>query len=276
MVLSLPENLTLPALSDHRETPATPVSEPVLNRLAAGLSHTVNNALTGVFGYLELGLRQATPGSPLHGHLENGLDCAVQAAAAVRRVVAFASRAQRGVAFETVALRLLAREAADAIRARAVSGISVLLVADSPCYVQADSSLLRSALDELMQNALEAMPTGGMLTLHVEELDGRCHLSVSDTGPGLPPEIRSHPFQAFRTTKASMHLGLGLVLCRDAIQTMDGKLTLASVAGQGTTATLSFPVAAPVSRPDAAQPTGVAPPFSPSALARAGRSLQLK
>src|SRR5229473_2447102 len=64
----------------------------LLRQLAASLAHNVNNALTGVVGYLELALAQAPPESALAAHLHSSLSCAFRAAAVVRQIVAFAAR----------------------------------------------------------------------------------------------------------------------------------------------------------------------------------------
>lgn len=68
--------------------PADPPPDPAVERLAAGLADTVNNALVGVIGSLELALSQAPPGSTVHEHIRDSLNCAWHAARTVRRVVA--------------------------------------------------------------------------------------------------------------------------------------------------------------------------------------------
>ncbi len=119
--------------------------------------------------------------------------------------------------------------------------VTAEVTGDSPGWTQGNVALLENTLHHLLTNAVEAMPAGGVLTLHVHDEGDLCCLSVRDTGPGVAPEVIAHLFEPFVTTKASGHLGLGLALCRDMVQVQRGRLQVASLAGQGATVTLSFP-----------------------------------
>jgi signal transduction histidine kinase len=215
--------------------------DPLLRQLAASLAHNANNALTGVVGYLELALAQAPPDSDLALHLHNSLTCAFRAAAVVRQIVAFAAKPEH---VETLAVLSL-REAAERALARHSSllppNVTAHIVGESAGWTQGNAALLDSALDQLVANALEAMPDGGALTLFLHEEGERSCLSVSDTGPGIPPEVVARLFEPFVTTKACGHLGLGLPLCHALVRAQRGRLQVASLAGQGATVTLSFP-----------------------------------
>jgi two-component system, NtrC family, sensor kinase len=214
-----------------------------LRRLGGSLAHHVNNALTGVVGHLELALRQAPPDGLVTDHLLDALRCARQAADAVKRVVGFACPAPGREGLGPVSLRELAEQVAARARLLAPAGVTVETHADGPAWVTASAHLTRTALDQLVRNALEAMPKGGRLTLRVEGRGGRPALSVSDTGPGPSAEARAHLFEPFWTNKPTGHLGLGLVLCREVVEAQGGGLRLTGGEGQGTTATLSLPAA---------------------------------
>jgi signal transduction histidine kinase len=267
------------AVSSPPENAVLPGSEVALRRLAATLGHNVNNPLTGVIGYLELGLREASPGSPLHDHLTNSLECAYQAAAAVKRIVTFAFRSQGAEGLAPLSLRAVAERAAEIARGLRVPGLTITVVGESSAWVHASDALVESALEQIVENAIEAMPAGGTLTFRVKDEGGRRCLSVCDTGGGMPTEVLAHLFEPFLTTKPSGHVGLGLVLCRDMIQAQGGTLTVVSFAGQGTTVSLSLPAvvapsaalpdARPAPRLDPRQSTATKPPLSAAALARA-------
>jgi signal transduction histidine kinase len=220
------------------------VGPDALRRLGGCLAHHVNNALTGVVGYLELALRAAPPAGPVTDHLRSALHCAHQAADTVKRVVSFASRAPAAEALAPVSLREAAEQAAERARLLAPPGVAVEVQAEGPAWVPASAHLTRTALDQLVRNAVEAMPLGGRLTLRVEGKAGRHALSVSDTGGGLSAEARAHLFEPFWTNKPTGHLGLGLVLCREAVEAQGGALQLTAFDGQGATATLSLPAVA--------------------------------
>jgi signal transduction histidine kinase len=212
-----------------------------LRRLGGSLAHHVNNSLTGVVGCLELALRQAPPSGPLTDHLHDALRCAHQAADTVKRIVGFACHAPAAEAGGPVSLREAAEQAAERARQLAPAGVTVETHADGPAWVTASAHLTRTALDQLVRNALEAMPRGGRLALRVEMKAGRHALSVSDSGPGLSAEARAHLFEPFWTNKPTGHLGVGLVLCREVAEAQGGALQLSGGEGQGTTVMLSLP-----------------------------------
>jgi signal transduction histidine kinase len=231
-----------PALAEATAVAATGgrASGELLRRLTAALAHNVNNALAGVVGYLELALRSAEPGSPVHAHLTHGLRCALQGAERVRRMVAFAHRPEAAlpamVCLKGAADRAVSRAAVDR------PGLGVLLATPAAsCPVRANEPLLELVLEQLISNAAEAMPEGGTLTLRAWDEGHRRCLSVGDSGPGLSSEVRRHLFEPYFTTKSFGHLGLGLALCRDVIEAQGGALHITSVEGYGTTVTLSFP-----------------------------------
>jgi signal transduction histidine kinase len=208
-------------------------------RVTAALAHNVNNALAAVVGHLELALREADPDSPLRARLAQGLGCVFRAAERVRRMVAFARRPEASRA-AALCLRGAAEEAAR--RAADTSSLRVVLHGpELPCPVRINESLLYLVLEQLVSNAVEAMPGGGTLTLTAWDEGPRRCLSVGDTGHGLSAEVRRRLFEPFFTTKSFGHLGLGLALCRDVIEGQGGALHVTGAEGEGTTVTLSFP-----------------------------------
>ena len=78
----------------------------------------------------------------------------------------------------------------------------------------------------------------------------RIEIAVSDTGPGIPPDLHQRVFEAFFTTKGSKGTGLGLTVSRKLIEELGGRIAVASVPGHGATFTLSLPTE------PAAEPTG--------------------
>jgi signal transduction histidine kinase len=223
------------------QAPAPPGGRPLL-RLLAGLAHTVNNALTGTVGYLELTLRDAPPDGDLAAHARAGLACAHRAAEALRQVIAFATAPAKAHS-AVVALRDLAATAASTARVCAGRGVSVHLVGENAALVEGHAAMIAAAVEVVVRNALEAMPENGRLTIETEEWDGRCRLWVRDSGPGIPDEVQDRLFEPFVTTKPFGHLGVGLSLARELAQAQGGSVTLASSVGLGTTVVFSFPAA---------------------------------
>jgi signal transduction histidine kinase len=254
-----------PLSTEPTPLPAPEAGAPLLRRLAASLAHNVNNALTGAIGYLELSLRTVVAGSEQEQYLRASLTCAHRAAEAVRRIVTFLCRVRPPETLGPVSLRALADEAVETVRRTGTPGLVVAVEGADAGWARADVLLLRAALQPVLHNALEAMPAGGRLTLHIEEEAGWRCLAVSDTGPGMPEQILAQPFEPFVTTKPSGHLGLGLALCQEMVQVQGGRLEVRSAPGRGTTVLLAFPAATAPADPTTAQESDLpgVPPSSP-------------
>jgi signal transduction histidine kinase len=115
--------------------------------------------------------------------------------------------------------------------------------------LDADPELLKTCLLNLMINALDAMPAGGLLRATVARTvsDGREVLSVrvSDTGHGMTPEAVEAAFEPYFSTKET-GLGLGLALTRKIVSDHGGSITLTSAPAEGTQAEILLPVGAAV------------------------------
>lgn len=106
--------------------------------------------------------------------------------------------------------------------------------------IQADSDQLRQVLINLIQNAADAMPNGGSLTLATQANNGHLELTVSDTGQGIPKEILPRIFDPFVTTKPNGN-GLGLAVVYSIVQSHRGTIHAASSPGLGATFTVRLP-----------------------------------
>jgi len=107
--------------------------------------------------------------------------------------------------------------------------------------IQADPDQLRQILINLIQNAADAMPEGGTLTLATSMNDGHLELTISDTGKGIPKELLPKIFDPFVTTKPN-GTGLGLAMVQTLVRAHHGSISIASTPAHGTTFTLRFPV----------------------------------
>jgi len=106
--------------------------------------------------------------------------------------------------------------------------------------IAGDPELLHRALSNLILNAIEAMPTGGTLTLRTRQENGRTYVAVSDTGGGLTLEERDRLFTPYFTTK-EQGTGLGLAIVQSVISDHGGKITVQSEPGDGTTFSVELP-----------------------------------
>lgn len=111
--------------------------------------------------------------------------------------------------------------------------------------MQADATLLRRALENLILNAMDAMPAGGVLMLRTTLEKNEIHLEVSDTGTGLTPEECQRLFTPYYTTKQH-GTGLGLAVVQSVISDHGGRISVESEMGIGTTFHIYLPVKASV------------------------------
>ena len=117
---------------------------------------------------------------------------------------------------------------------------AVVEVGDGLGSVLVDALKIRRVMDNLVRNAVEAMPKGGELSVKAHLYDGGVLVEVSDTGEGVPEEVLGGLFKPFHTTKAG-GLGLGLAYCKRAIEAHGGTIEAESKAGEGTKITISMP-----------------------------------
>jgi signal transduction histidine kinase len=110
----------------------------------------------------------------------------------------------------------------------------------------ADARRLRQILFNLLANAVSFSPGGATITLVAERRAGEVAFSVTDKGPGIPPEVLEKVFNWFETHPLGSHHrgpGIGLSLVRSFVELHGGKVTISSVVGEGTTVTCTFPTA---------------------------------
>jgi two-component system nitrogen regulation sensor histidine kinase NtrY len=113
--------------------------------------------------------------------------------------------------------------------------------------IQADAALLRRAIENLILNAMDAMPAGGVLMLRTTHEDGSVDLEISDTGSGLTPEECDRLFTPYYTTKQH-GTGLGLAIVQSVVSDHNGRISVESESGVGTSFHIRLPIKPP-SRP---------------------------
>jgi two-component system, NtrC family, nitrogen regulation sensor histidine kinase NtrY len=121
--------------------------------------------------------------------------------------------------------------------------------------IQADSTLLKRALENLVLNAMDAMPAGGVLMLRTTQQNGGIQLEVSDTGTGLTPEECDRLFTPYYTTKQH-GTGLGLAIVQSVVSDHGGRISVESEAGVGTSFHIFLPMKPPPRSVDHAPSNG--------------------
>jgi signal transduction histidine kinase len=130
---------------------------------------------------------------------------------------------------------------------------------DSLPEIDADPDLLHRAFQNLVLNALDAMPAGGMLTLRSSNGEDTVRIEISDTGKGLTPEECSRLFTPYYTTK-QQGTGLGLAIIQSVVADHHGTISVTSEEGRGATFRIDLPKHQPGAtvRPKSDLPSGVA------------------
>ena len=125
--------------------------------------------------------------------------------------------------------------------------------------VRVDRGQVQRVVINLLSNAAEAMPHGGLVRIATRATpDGAAEVLVEDSGPGIPPEVESRIFDPFFTTKAD-GTGLGLSISRRIVEVHGGSIAYETTPGRGTRFTVRFPAAAPPERPAEQGPAPATP-----------------
>ena len=241
-----------------------------IGRLAGGIAHDLNNALTAIAGYAELALGEIGSDHAARADVEEIRRAAERAGSVTRQLLAF-SRKQL---LEPRVFDLNETIAAIARLLSRLLGADVEVqtrLSDSALPVLGDPGQVEQAVINLAVNARDAMPGGGRLVLATarETIDAgfaRSHLPiapgdyvvlrVTDSGHGMPRETQAHIFEPFFTTKAvGKGTGLGLSMVYGTLKQIGGFIFVDSEVGRGTTFGLYFPpaVIAPPA-PEASKP----------------------
>jgi PAS domain S-box-containing protein len=212
-----------------------------LGTLASGMAHEIGTPMNVILGRAEYLLQRTDDGV-----MKKGLTTIVTQIERITKVMdqllAFARRKQSDR--HIVDLDEIVDECLEFFQERMThSHITVekAIEADMPS-VHADRDQLVQVLINLVTNSLHAMPDGGRLMVSLNREDSHVRLGVSDTGYGMPEEIRSKIFEPFFTTKDfGKGTGLGLTVVKGIIEEHGGTITIESVVGTGTTFWVRFP-----------------------------------
>ena len=228
-----------------------------LGELASGVAHNFNNALTVIQGRLELLKRQVKDEATLRS-LDIVHKVAQDAANIVKRIQNSARVRRDDSDFERLDLSQLVQETIEVTQPKWASRSAANLVrvtcqAPAPVYVLGHPTELSEVVTNLIFNALDAMPHGGGLFIGVYEHRETAKLVVRDTGTGMTEETKKRLFDPFYTTKGHQGTGLGLSVSYNIVSRHGGRIEVESQLGQGSTFTLTFPLAPPPPLPNLSQ-----------------------
>jgi signal transduction histidine kinase/CheY-like chemotaxis protein len=227
-----------------------------VGRLAGGIAHDFNNLLTAIIGYTEIVLHGLDPKDDRRADAEEIARAAMRAADLTRQMLAFSRRQvlqpkiidlnKALTKVEPMLRRMIGEDIVMTVNGRAANA-----------FVRVDPGQVEQVVMNLVVNARDAMPQGGRLNVETGSalLDEAAVadmpdaqpgdyvvLSVSDTGVGMPPEVRARIFEPYFTTKdVGKGTGLGLSTAYGIVRQSDGHIVVASEPGSGTTFRIFLP-----------------------------------
>jgi two-component system NtrC family sensor kinase len=216
-----------------------------VGQLAGGVAHEINNPLGGILAFAQLMSREDRSAEDLES-LRLIQDAAVRAKRIVESLLRFSRRPQdeeKG----PVDLARVADDALFLLQSQLKAGKFEVLRRFEPASALGNANQLQQIFVNLVVNALQAMDGAGQLTVSVgPAAPGRVRLAVTDTGPGVRPEIAKRIFEPFFTTKPEgQGTGLGLSICYQIAEEHGGAIRVEPAPGRGANFVVELPATAP-------------------------------
>lgn len=214
-----------------------------ISRVSSGVAHEVKNPLNAILLHVEVAKARLARGET---DVTQQMDTISKEILRLDRVVKTFLDFTRPVELNlsNVSLREFVEDVVNLARPQAEASkirIDVMQESDA-AEIRVDRDLLKQAVLNVVVNAIEAMPQGG--ELHFEALAGEdtAEIRVSDTGVGIPPELREKIFRLYFTTRREGS-GIGLAMAFRIVQLHDGTIDFTSEPGKGTTFFIRLPIA---------------------------------
>ena len=212
-----------------------------LGQMASHIAHEVRNTLVPVTLYLSLLKRRVASDETARGNIDK-IDAGLLALdATVNDLLQFTSQNEPQIVSFCAAA--LVREVIAALAPQLdAQGIDAVTESKTQMVVKADRHMLRRTLLNLTLNAVDAMPDGGRLTIHLSRGPGDIQIRVADQGPGLSEDALQRVFEPYYTTKPG-GTGLGLALVHRFAEVHSGWVTAGNGHHGGAVFTLAIPQA---------------------------------
>jgi PAS domain S-box-containing protein len=227
-----------------------------IGTLAGGIAHDFNNILSAIIGYTELSLDGVTKGTPLENNLQGVYKAGKRARDLVKQILAFARQSDEER--KPIQVEIIAKEVLKLIRSTIPTTIEIKDNIESHSVIMGNSSQIHQLFMNLCTNAAQAVEdAGGVLEVVLIDVelnnqsrlplpdlkpDNYLKITVSDTGPGISPDIIGSIFEPYFTTKGvGKGTGMGLALTHGIVESYGGKITVDSELGKGTVFSIYLP-----------------------------------
>jgi PAS domain S-box-containing protein len=210
--------------------------------LSAGVAHEINTPLTGISSYVQILQKKLSASS--HTKILEKIDTQTERVARiVKNLLNFARNPSESTFFQTD-LKESLQSIVSLIDYKLKNlniALEINLSALKPIWIQEER--LQQVFINIILNAIDAMPNGGTLSIELLKLDNLAVVKIADTGTGIDPQHLPHIFDPFFTTKGlGKGTGLGLSISYAIIQEHEGRITVDSELGKGSTFSIYIPM----------------------------------
>lgn len=215
-----------------------------VGKIAAGVVHEINSPLDGVIRFTNILLNQSEDNSIVREYLleiRNGLERITHI---TKSLLIFSYHTNSAALLQMkkyINLSKMLDDTLDMFQEKLNHSIKVNKNLREPMPRILDLGL-QYVFTNIIKNAIDAMPEGGTLDITTEFNDSSVEICIKDNGAGMPPEIISRIFEPFFTTKSiDKGTGLGLAICREILNKYEGKVSVQSQPGKGSTFVVTIP-----------------------------------
>jgi two-component system sensor kinase FixL len=212
-----------------------------LGEMAAVVAHEVKNPLAAIRAAVQTLGRQLPPQPPGRDVVQQVVSRIDALSDLMQELLLFARPPQPRSA--PVQVEALLSSTADFLRSDpGFANVTITIAGDAPLVV-ADSELLKIVFLNVMVNSAQAMDGRGRIAVEIQAPEQACEIAISDSGPGVPEELREKLFMPFFTTKRK-GTGLGLATAKRLVEAHGGSIALTSAPSGGARVTVRLPVSA--------------------------------
>ncbi|WP_166244787.1 ATP-binding protein [Paenibacillus turpanensis] len=214
-----------------------------VGQLAAGVAHEVRNPLTVLKGFAQI-LQGSDPTNQYYGLMLSEVE---RIESIISEFLAFAK--PQIVRFDDHDLWLLVEDVVNLMETKAVmNSVSLKVLRDAAVSrIQCDANQIKQVLINMLQNAIEAMPNGGNIYITLKQEEYSLLLQIQDEGCGIPEDRVEKLGEPFYSSKEK-GTGLGLMISYQIIEKHQGKIQVESKVNEGTTFTITLPMAQALNR----------------------------
>ncbi|OGS21895.1 MAG: hypothetical protein A3J83_04720 [Elusimicrobia bacterium RIFOXYA2_FULL_40_6] len=214
-----------------------------VGQLAGGVAHEINNPLGVILGFAQIVVRNIKEGDNLYMPLKSIEREAIRCKNLVSDLLTF-SRTGKST-MELIDLNTTIGSALALVETRSkTQNVEIIRIfGEGLPKITANSNQIQQIIVNLCNNAIDAMPQAGKITIGTSKLDKEIEITVSDTGTGMSEETKKHLFEPFFTTKeVGKGTGLGLSLVYEIVKKHNGNIEVKSEQNTGTTFIIKLPI----------------------------------